>query len=200
MANRSGKQTAITTVSPMTTWNKSRLAVVLLFRKLGFGKQNTENLLELSFIHFARWAIVKRGKFPHLGDSQPREDLKYHYLFFCSNFNGTWEEYIDAFSSVLPGGMNKIWKWSVNYPGAEPITPFKEYIQYNQIDSDHYYTAYPGAATNDVKRALHLRAALREFAEDTKALSPDAFAPRYARFLTKVAGDLQTTGLVVHEE
>ncbi len=198
MANRSGKQIAITTISPMKPWRTFFLKIVVFLRGLGIGKENTENLLELSFIHFARWAIVRRNKFPHLGDSQPVEDVKYDYLFFCSNFNGTWGEYIDAFSAILPGGMDKIWKWSVNYPGSMPITPFKEYIQHNQIDTDHYYTAYPGAATNDVKRALHLHGALRTFADETKDLSRDAFAERYARFLTSVAGDLQTTGPIDH--
>ena len=198
MANLSGKQIAITTISPMKPWKTFFLKIVVFLRGLGVGKENTENLLELSFIHFARWTIVQRKKFPHLGDDQPAEELEYDYLFFCSNFNGSWEEYIDAFSMVLPGGMDKIWKWSVNYPGSQPITPFKEYIQSNQIDTDHYYTAYPGAATNDIKRALQLHEALASFADETRELSRDAFAERYARFLTSASGNLQTTGPVNH--
>jgi hypothetical protein len=96
--------------------------------------------------------------------------------------------------------MDRIWKWSVNYPGSQPITPFKEYIRYNQIDTDHYYTAYPGAATNDVKHALRLHAELQRFAAASKGLDDATFARQYARFLTTVAGDLQTTGSVDHAE
>jgi len=200
MANRSGKQISITTISPMKPWKTTFLKGVVFIRGLGIGKENTQNLLELSFIHFARWAIVGRKKFPHLGASQPEEDLAYDYLLFCSNFNGTWEEYIDAFSAILPGGMDRIWKWSINYPGSQPITPFKKYIQFNQIDSEHYYTAYPGAATNDVKRALQLREALQKFAAENRSLSHEAFAESYARFLTEVSGNLQTTGAIDHGE
>ena len=200
MANLSGKQIAITTISPMKPWKTFFLQLVVFLRGLGVGKENTQNLLELSFIHFARWAIVKRDKFPHLGEEQPVEDLAYDYLFFCSNFNGTWEEYIDAFSFILPGGMDRIWKWSVNYPGSAPITPFKKYIQANQVDTDHYYTAYPGAATNDVKRALQLDTALRDFADKTSDLAGDDFANSYARFLAEMGGNLQTTGPIDHGE
>lgn len=200
MANTSGKQIAITTISPMKPWKTIFLKFVVFLRGLGVGRENTENLLELSFIHFARWAIVRRDQFPRLGAEQPAENLAYDYLFFCSNFNGTWDEYIDAFSGILPAGMDRIWKWSVSYPGSQPITPFKEYIQYNQIDSDHYYTAYPEAATNDVKRALRLRAALRELEGEADELSDDAFAERYSQFLIRVAGNLQTTGKVDHAE
>lgn len=200
MANTSGKQIAITTISPMKPWKTIFLKIVVFLRGLGVGRENTENLLELSFIHFARWAIVRRRQFPHLGEEQPAEDLAYDYLFFCSNFNGTWDEYIDAFSGILPGGMDRIWKWSVNYPGSQPITPFKEYIQHNQIDADHYYTAYPGAATNDVKRALRLRDGLQELGEQTRDLSDEAFAGRYAEFLVRMAGNLQTTGTPDHAE
>lgn len=200
MANRSGKQIAITTISPMKPWKTLLLKAVVFLRGLGVGRENTQRLLELSFIHFARWSIVPRRKFPRLDDSQPAEDLEYDYLFFCSNFNGTWSEYIDAFSLILPGGMNRIWKWSMNYPGSMPITPFKEYIHNNQIDTDHYYTAYPGAATNDVKRALLLHEALREFAGRAQGLPDDEFAASWAHFLTGVAGNLQTTGPVDHAE
>ena len=88
---------------------------------------NKKDLKQLSFIHFARWVIVKRGQFPFLGGSQQPEELHYDYLLFCSNFNGTWNQYIDAFSSGIPTGLNVLWFWSTKYPGAVPITPFKEY-------------------------------------------------------------------------
>lgn len=196
MANEAGKQTAITSLTPMEPSQTALLRATVAARKLGFGKQSRVDLLALSFIHFARWAIVDRDAFPHLDDEQPEEDLEYDYLLFCSNFNGTWGEYIDAFSSVLPAGMDRIWKWSVNYPGAEPITPFKEYIHANQLDNDHYYSAYPGASTNDVKRALHLQRELDAFEASSSELADEEFAVAWAELLVRVSGDLQTTGVV----
>ena len=54
---------------------------------------------------------------------------------------------------MLAIGLNLFWHWSEKYPGAVPITPFKNYIQRVQFETDHYYSAYPHAATNDVKAA-----------------------------------------------
>ena len=107
MANRLDKQEAITTISPMRPWNTFKLSVFFFFRRLGFATGESQKLKRLSFIHFARWAIVRRDAFPHLGPPQPVESLKYDYLFFCSNFNGSWDQYIDAFSDILPRGMKK---------------------------------------------------------------------------------------------
>jgi hypothetical protein len=161
---------------------------------LGKISQIQTNLTNLSFIHFARWVIIKRNEFPRLAADQPREKLNYDYLLFESNFNGDWEKYIDAFSDVIPGGMDNIWRWSVRYPSSRPITPFLNYIRNCQYDTDHYDSAYPGASTNDVLGALALQSALADFAESTASCSADEFAKRYARFTVQVQNFIATTG------
>ena len=50
---------------------------------------------------------MPRGGFPYLGGKQKKEALQYDYLFFFSNFNGTWNQYIDAFSAVLSSGTQQ---------------------------------------------------------------------------------------------
>ena len=110
---------------------------------LGTSSRLQNDLINLSFIEFARWVILPRRRFPYLGNGQVKEDLKYDYLLFFSNFNGTWNQYIDAFSAVLSRGLNMIWRWSEKFPGSVPVTPFKEYIARVQFDTDYYYTAYP---------------------------------------------------------
>jgi hypothetical protein len=67
--------------------------------------------------------IIDRNQFPHLGPKQPQEKLQYDYLIFFSNLNGTWKQYIDAFSAVLSTGLNAIWMWSEKFPGSVPVTP-----------------------------------------------------------------------------
>ena len=158
------------------------------------------NLIDLSFIHYARWVIVKRSQFPRLAPEsvQPKEDLNYDYLIFESNFNGDWEKYIDAFSQVVPGGMDNIWRWSVRYPNSVPISPFLDYIRNCQYDTDHYYSAYPGAATNDVMGALALQKSLTELAAKAKSMSPEAFAAAYAHFTVQVQNCISTTGAPPH--
>ncbi len=152
-----------------------------------------KNLVELSFIHFARWVIIPRHAFPRLAESQPREHLHYDYLLFESNFNGAWEKYIDAFSQVVPGGMDNIWRWSVRYPGSRPISPFLSYIRNCQYDTDYYYSAYPGASTNDIRAALQLTDEITAFVETSAALPPAEFARAYNRFLARVQNCLSKT-------
>ena len=102
-----------------------------------------QDLINLSFIEFARWVVAAGRQFPFLGKGQEQEDLQYDYLLFFSNFNGTWNQYIDAFSAVLSNGLNLIWRWSEKFPGSVPVTGFKEYIARVQFDTDYYYTSYP---------------------------------------------------------
>jgi hypothetical protein len=151
-------------------------------------------LLELSFIHFARWSIVDRDFWPRLSPSQPKDKTRYDYLMFCSNFNGTWEQYIDAFSAVIPDGMNMIWWTSEQFPGAQPITPFLNYIRRVQCDCDFYYSAYPGATATDVRQSLSLYEQLQAFTARTERMDAASFAKAWRQFVFSVQGCLGSTG------
>ena len=180
-------------ITPMKPWKTPLLR--LLFFVLGAIKPLQADLKNLSFIHFARWVIVRRDEFPHISGEQPDEDLRYDYLFFFSNFNGTWNQYIDAFSAVLSNGLNQIWRWSEKFPGSVPVTPFKNYIRVVQFDTDYYYNCYPKAATNDVKAALRVQDALNDFTKTSQSLSPVEFEKAYLEFLSRVQPDLGSTGI-----
>jgi len=192
MSNIHGKAYAMNTVSPMKPWKTYILRLFFFiwrhYKPLGDG------LVQLSFIHFARLVIVPRCAFPRLSEQQPKDDLQYDYLFFFSNFNGTWNQYIDAFSAVLFFGLNNIWRWSEKFPGSVPVTPFKSFIVRGQVETDYYYTAYPHATTNDVKAAHRVQAALGDFARQMEGMPPAKFADAYLQFLVKVQGDLGETG------
>ena len=95
-----------------------------VFFVLGHVKPLQNDLINLSFIQFARWVIIPRNAFPYLGDKQQARDrFKYDYLLFFSNFNGTWNQYIDAFSAVLSQGLNLIWRWSEKFPAPSRSRP-----------------------------------------------------------------------------
>jgi hypothetical protein len=195
MTNINGKTYAMNAITPMRPWKTPILR--LLFFILGVYKPAQKGLVDLSFIHFARWVIVPRNKFPHIGPKQRHERLRYDYLIFFSNFNGTWNQYIDAFSAVLGRGLNTIWRWSEKFPGSVPVTPFKQYITRVQFDTDYYYSAYPHSTTNDVKAAHRAQAAFDAFAASGAAgpaASPEAFAAAYRKFVVQIQGDLGTTG------
>ncbi len=186
MANVEGRSTAITVLTPYK-WT-GRLVLPIVF---WIGRNVTATLKKLqmlSFIHYARWAIVTG--IPYNGPPQGRERLHYDYLLFESNFNGTWDEYIDAFSTVVPTRMKAIWGSSFGFPGPNPVGPFKRYIRKNEFAVAHFYSAYPHATTTEVISALSVQKRFGKLAEEARALGPHEFGTAYRTFLTDVQRDL----------
>ena len=190
MSNVAGKAYGMNVVTPMRPWKTwiNRL----IFAVARTQPQQLGGLLGLSIIHFARWVLIKRKQWPDLGQGRPV--LHNDYMLFVSNFNGTWDQYIDAFSDGIPNGLDLFWYSSTKYPGSIPITPFKTYIRANQIDTDYYYNATPGAAQRDIKAALRLWAVLDRLAEQHATLPPEAFAVAYRAALVEVQNDLPSAG------
>ncbi len=202
MSNIAGKSYAMNVITPVTGWpyywNKILFAAVQfsVSRRLGtvgfLGKlvplkltnfifNALNGLITLSLIHYARWAII--DKFPHLDNSQPREDLKYHYMLFFSNFNGSWTQYVDSFHTAIPDGLDLFWFKNVKFPKSVPLQPFHNYITFNQIWTNHYYNAYPMAASNDIKGSQELKDALAAFISASENDNPEAFQERYEKLL-----------------
>ena len=202
MSNIAGKSYAMNVITPVTGWpyhwNKVLFAAVQfsVSRRLGtvgfLGKlvpvkltnfifNALNGLITLSLIHYARWAII--DKFPRLDNSQPREDLKYHYMLFLSNFNGSWTQYVDSFHMAIPDGLDLFWFKNVKFPKSVPLQPFHNYITFNQIWTNHYYNAYPMAASNDIKGSQELNDALAAFISASENDSPESFQNRYEELL-----------------
>jgi hypothetical protein len=171
MANVAGRATAITTLTRLKPGGRLKLAVVFWI-----GRHVTATLRKLqalSFIHYARWVVVD-------GD----------HLLFESNFNGTWDQYIDAFSEVVPLRMKAIWGSSHGFPGPVPVGPFKDYIRRHELRANHYWSAYPEATTTEIVSAGNVAAAFGRFRTRAAALEPAAFAAAWEEFLTEVQRDL----------
>jgi hypothetical protein len=115
-------------------------------------------------------------------------------MLFFSNFNGSWDQYVDSFSSAIPTGLNLFWRKNIKYPGSVPMLPFHRYITSNQIWTDHYYNAYPMASANDVKSARKVATELDKFIGDTKDDSADAFQEKYNSMLIELQHDLGAMG------
>ena len=190
MSNIAGKAYAMNVVTPAKWYTVWVNKLIFWFVQLPGGEAYLEGLLTLSLIHYARWAIVSPREFPHLDASQPKETIKYSYMFFFSNFNGSWTQYVDSFHSAIPTGLNMFWFMNVKYPGSVPLQPFHEYITYNQVWSNHYYNAYPLAASNDVKTAKHLADKLRAFSADYSNANVNQFQAAYDKLLIDVQHDI----------
>ena len=111
-------------------------------------------------------------------------------MLFFSNFNGSWDQYVDSFTFAIPSGLDLFWKWNIRYPKSVPLTPFHNYIRYNQIETIHYYNAYPLAASNDVKSAKAVKDALIAFQKHPLDASDEDFMKRYNALLRGLQHDL----------
>lgn len=197
MSNIAGKAYAMNVITPIrsyTTWvNKFIFWMALKI------PSTLKGLITLSLIHYARWVIIGKNQFPHLDPSQPKEELSYSYMLFFSNFNGSWDQYVDSFTFAIPGGLDMFWKWNIRYPKSVALTPFHNYIQYNQIETIHYYNAYPLAASNDIKSAKEVKNALIKFQQQPLDASDEQFLKRYnalLRGLQHDLGDMHPTPIV----
>ena len=190
MSNIAGKAYAMNLVTPMERWQSpiNRFAFWAVGTPLlAF---SLRGLLTLSMIHYARWVFVRAGDFPRLSDEQPEEALSYDYMLFLSNFNGSWAQYVDSFSAAIPSGLNLLWFRNVGWPKSVPQTTFHDYVTHNQVWTNHYYSAYPLAASNDVKAGSKVRTRLVDFVRQMRRGSPEQFAASYGRMLRDLQGEL----------
>jgi hypothetical protein len=190
MSNIAGKAYAMNVVTPSKPWRTwvNRL-IFMAARGL---PDRLGGLLGLSLIHFARWVIIKRDQWPDLG--QGRQALQNDYVLFCSNFNGTWDQYIDAFSDGIPNGLDLFWYSATKYPHSIPVTSFKDYITFNQVYTDYYYNATPGSAQRDLKCAMRVYDAIAALAAQYPDTDPTSFAAAYRAQLGKIQGCLGDPG------
>jgi hypothetical protein len=192
MSNIAGKAYAmnvVTPVKPALTW-----AQRLIFMAARAIPSSLGGLLHLSIIHFASWVVIKRKDWPVFDGRRPT-GLKNDYVLFLSNFNGTWDQYIDAFSDGIPSGLDLLWYASTKYPHSIPLSPFKGYIVHNQIGTDYYYNATPGSAQRDIKAALRVRAALRRLQAIHTSATAAEFAEAYRQALVTLQNSLGSPGL-----
>jgi hypothetical protein len=190
MSNIAGKAYAMNLVTPLERLTLIANKVVFWAVGTRYFAPRLDGLLTLSLIHYARWVILRDKDFPRLSADQPKEKLKYGYMLFFSNFNGSWEQYVDSFSAAIPKGLNLLWRKNVGWPASVPEQPFHRYVEYNQVWTDYYYSAYPIAASNDVKAAQRVKDRLGKMIADTKSASPEQFLAQYNSLLKDLQGDL----------
>ena len=163
MSNIAGKAYAMNVITPMPRW--CTWIQTALFMIARITPQTLSGLLGLKLIHFARWVIIRRNQWPDPAGNgaQPLDE---DYMLFLSNFNGTWDQYIDAFADGIPQGLDLFWYASTKYPHSIPISTFKSYITANQIQTNYYYNATPGYAPIASVATQNADVARNEFIKD----------------------------------
>lgn len=175
----------------LTTCTPLRPRVAPLIRLMLFLAQTfpvVQQMSQFRSIHFTRWSVISR--IPSNGPPQLREHLTRPLLLWETYYNGDMHQYIEAFSYVIPGQINRTWQTSYGFPGASPITTLTRYIDSVQCPEAYYYSAYPSGSVKIIHSALRVvddHAALMGLA---RSGDPDAFAAAYERFLERRQGDL----------
>lgn len=111
-------------------------------------------------IHYAHWSQIDGGR----------------RLLFLSNFDGSWENYLDDFIDRASGGLTMIWSNTKQFPrtrflvldGARDGHTFKAVARAYQTRSNVWYSAYPDLTVQQIDRNSTIAEGL--FAEQT----PDA--------------------------
>jgi hypothetical protein len=136
------------------------------------------HILQFKFIHMVRWSVIKR------------DELNDAYLFFESDFDGPWQQYIDGFAYVIPRDIRFLWGRGYDFPAPPPAEPLKRWIAKNSMEGGSFYSAYPSASTKMVLGALATRQGLENLAAENASLGPEEFKARYEQFLVEVQAHL----------
>jgi hypothetical protein len=87
------------------------------------------SLLGISTIHFVRWLLIDNGR----------------RLVLVSDYDNSWENYIDEFAEMILSGLDAIWETSLGYPadGARDLPAFKRFLRSHQVPAEVFFSAYP---------------------------------------------------------
>jgi len=118
-------------------------------------------LASMRTIHFAHWAVISNGG----------------RLMFHSNFDGSWESYLDDFIEKANVGLTLAWTNGVGFPktrflifgGATQGRKFKAFARASMRETLFWFAAYPHLSVNQIERQARLAAGLRQ-----ASLSPQA--------------------------
>jgi hypothetical protein len=117
----------------------------------------------ISSIHFARWVVLDDGR----------------RLLFCSNFDGSWENYLGEFIDRAASGLTAVWSNTVGFPrtrfltgaGARDEKRFKAYARNSQVLTEVWYSAYRDLTVQNINNNSAIRAGLfgEQSPEETRA-------------------------------
>ena len=137
---------------------------------LGRWSYNRGALGSIATIHFARWVILERGG--------------QHWLVFFSNYDGSWDSYLDDFVDLAAVGLTAVWSNTEGFPrtrllileGARDGPRFKAWARRTMGETHVWYSAYPQLTVAHVNANTALRKDL--FRQDLSEAEVDAVLRR----------------------
>jgi len=123
--------------------------------------QDKGKLIGIPSIHFAHWSLIDDGR----------------RLLFLSNFDGSWENYLDDFIDKVSFGLTAIWTNTVDFPktrflffeGARDGQRFKTCTRDKQIYTTVWYSAYKQLTVETIDNNSAIREDLFTALDDSAA-------------------------------
>lgn len=120
-----------------------------LIAELRAGSSRPGFLDRIGTIHFARWILL------------PNSDR----LVFLSNYDGSWQSYLEDFIARLREGLTSVWSNTRDFPkttslflgGAEDGARFKRWARRQQVPTRFWYSAYPQLTTGRIRANAAIR-------------------------------------------
>jgi hypothetical protein len=168
-SNTLGQAYALTVLTPILPEAEDGLCALLAkFEEDAKRTEDGSPLAQLERTHFARWVVVK----DFVNDpSQATEDhLACHYLLFTATLDGDLDSYLDALCAT--SWAAGVWGACIGAPAPAEGPALKAYLQHNQIDTGLFFSAYPDARVEQVRRCLDLRQKVIDFAADAQEMDP----------------------------
>jgi deferrochelatase/peroxidase EfeB len=142
-------------------------------------------LSDIGTIHFARWVTA-----PGSPD-----------ILFFSNYDFSWESYLEDFITRAHSGLTAIWSNSVGFPRAENLFQggatdgerFKRYARQSMVPTRFWYSAYPALTTTIIRNNAEIRRGLSGSMTDDEAIRWLGLFGSAARPASKlVSSDIQS--------
>lgn len=145
--------TSVTEIKPGLFRQGALRYVLALVHWEGLLLENKGSLSNIPSIHFARWTILD-GK----------------WLLFLSNFDGSWESYLNDFIDKGHEGLTSVWSNTVGFPrtrllryeGATHEREFKVYARNSQSPTLVWYRAYDDLTTKNIENNTCIREGLHK--------------------------------------
>jgi hypothetical protein len=140
---------SITLVKPGWFRRVTLRAVLWIVNLLARAKATHGELSHIPSIHFAHWSVIDNGR----------------RLLFLSNFDGSWENYLDDFIDKASDGLTAIWSNTVNFPrttllvggGARDGPRFKAVARDSQTVTNAWYSAYRNLTVHGIDNNSSIR-------------------------------------------
>lgn len=152
--DRKGQNHMVSVTEVKAGWFRlATLRVVLwLVNLIARLSANRGSLGGIASIHFARWVVTPDRR----------------HLIFMSNFDGSWESYLNDFIDLAAVGLTAVWtntgndvgfprtRWLVR-EGARDEARFKAYARYSMVPTNVWYSAYPDISIANIANNRAIR-------------------------------------------